>query len=99
MNCGAEKFGRFVDLHNTTPMLRSFFLFVWLLACGFTAQAQYEANWNSIDSRPVPTWFQDAKFGIFIHWGVFSVPAWGPTKSAVYEQYAEWYWWRLLDPK
>ena len=80
-------------------MLRPLFLFVWLLVCGFTAQAQYEANWNSIDSRPVPTWFQDAKFGIFIHWGVFSVPAWGPTKSAVYEQYAEWYWWRLLDPK
>jgi len=79
-------------------MLRPLLL-VTLLACGFTARAQYQANWNSIDSRPVPTWFQDAKFGIFIHWGVFSVPAWGPTKSAVYEQYAEWYWWRLLDPK
>jgi alpha-L-fucosidase len=80
-------------------MLRPLFFFVTLLVCGLSAQAQYEANWNSIDSRPVPTWFQDAKFGIFIHWGVFSVPAWGPTKSAVYEQYAEWYWWRLLDPK
>ena len=31
-------------------------------------------------------WFEDAKFGIFIHWGVYSVPSWGPKGS-----YAEWY--------
>lgn len=47
----------------------------------------YEANWESIDSRPNPAWFSDAKFGIFIHWGVYSVPAWGPK-----ERYSEWYW-------
>ena len=64
------------------------------------AQPRYEANWASIDSRPVPTWFEDAKFGIFIHWGLFSVPAFGPTARdsvAVYDRYAEWYWQRLLD--
>jgi alpha-L-fucosidase len=72
-----------------------------LLFITFAAQAQikYEANWNSIDSRPVPAWFEDSKFGIFIHWGLFSVPAWAPTKASVYEKYAEWYWWRSLDPK
>jgi alpha-L-fucosidase len=67
----------------------------------FISNAQsYEANWKSIDSRPVPTWFQDAKFGIFIHWGVFSVPAWGPLPrdgASIYECYAEWYWKRLAD--
>jgi alpha-L-fucosidase len=63
------------------------------------AQKKYEANWQSIDSRPVPQWFTDAKFGIFIHWGLFSVPAWAPTNASVYEKYAEWYWWRLRDPK
>ncbi len=66
------------------------------------AQKKYEANWKSIDSRPVPTWFQNAKFGIFIHWGLFSVPAWGPTLKdsvGVYEMYGEWYWKRLMDPK
>jgi alpha-L-fucosidase len=63
------------------------------------AQKKYEDNWASIDSRPVPSWFEDAKFGIFIHWGLYSVPAWGPTTASVYEKYAEWYWWRLLDPK
>jgi len=59
----------------------------------------YEANWDSIDSRPIPGWFEDAKFGIFIHWGLYSVPAWGPTKDVgVYEKYAEWYWWSKQTP-
>jgi alpha-L-fucosidase len=56
----------------------------------FAAIAQdvtYDPTWESIDSRPNPQWFEDAKFGIFIHWGVYSVPAWGPK-----ERYAEWYW-------
>ena len=47
----------------------------------------YEATWESLDSRPTPAWFQDAKFGIFIHWGLYSVPAWSPKGT-----YAEWYW-------
>ncbi len=58
------------------------------------AQKTYQANWESIDSRPVPGWFEDAKFGIFIHWGLYSVPSWGPTDGKVYEKYAEWYWAR-----
>ncbi|MCU0355113.1 MAG: alpha-L-fucosidase [Cytophagales bacterium] len=66
------------------------------------AAGRYQANWASIDSRPIPTWFEDAKFGIFIHWGLFSVPAWGPTPkdgASIYDCYAEWYWWRLTDTK
>jgi alpha-L-fucosidase len=43
------------------------------------AQKTYESTWESIDSRPVPAWFEDAKFGIFIHWGLYSVPAYSPT--------------------
>jgi alpha-L-fucosidase len=36
----------------------------------------YTAGWASVDQHPpAPTWFQDAKFGIYYHWGVFSVPA------------------------
>ncbi len=46
----------------------------------------YEPNWESLDSRSTPQWYKDAKFGIFIHWGLYSVPAWGPKGS-----YAEWY--------
>lgn len=58
------------------------------------AQDKYLPSWESVDKRPIPAWFENAKFGIFIHWGLFSVPAWGPTEGNVYEKYAEWYWWR-----
>jgi len=52
-----------------------------------TVAAQtYQPNWESLDSRPVPSWFMNEKFGIFIHWGAYSVPAWGPQHS-----YSEWY--------
>ena len=36
----------------------------------------YQPTWESVSTHPVPRWFEDAKFGIFIHWGLFSVPAW-----------------------
>ncbi|XP_067936579.1 alpha-L-fucosidase-like [Watersipora subatra] len=35
----------------------------------------YQPTWDSLDSRPLPKWFDEAKIGIFVHWGVFSVPA------------------------
>ncbi|MFT3932880.1 MAG: alpha-L-fucosidase [Chitinophagaceae bacterium] len=56
-----------------------------LLLLSLIAQS-YQPNWSSLDKRPMPQWFKDAKFGIFIHWGVYSVPGWS-SKG----QYAEWY--------
>jgi len=47
----------------------------------------YEPTWESLDARPNPGWFNDAKFGIFIHWGVYAVPSWSPKG-----EYSEWYW-------
>ncbi len=39
---------------------------------------QYEPTFNSLEkANPVPEWFKDAKFGIYFHWGVYSVPAFG----------------------
>jgi len=35
----------------------------------------YEPNWESLRAYTVPEWFKDAKLGIFIHWGVYAVPA------------------------
>jgi alpha-L-fucosidase len=63
------------------------------------AAGPYRATWASLDRRPVPAWYDRAKFGIFIHWGVYSVPAWAPTGAAVptYEKYAEWYQRRVAD--
>ena len=54
---------------------------------------RYEPTWDSVDARPTPAWWGDAKFGIFIHWGVYSVPAFA-SKG----EYAEWYWERLRKP-
>ncbi|MET7702393.1 alpha-L-fucosidase [Streptomyces sp. NPDC005485] len=40
------------------------------------ATGTYTPDWNSVDRHtPAPEWFQDAKFGIYFHWGAFSVPA------------------------
>jgi alpha-L-fucosidase len=41
----------------------------------------FRTDWESVQSYKVPEWYKDAKFGIFIHWGVYSVPAFG----------SEWY--------
>ena len=41
----------------------------------------FRPDWESLQTYKVPEWYQDAKFGIFIHWGVYSVPAFG----------SEWY--------
>ena len=41
---------------------------------------------ESINNREIPAWFKDAKLGIFIHWGLYSVPAFGGKES-----YSEWF--------
>lgn len=44
---------------------------------------RYAEDWSSLDSRPLPAWYDEAKIGLFVHWGLFSVPAF----------YSEWFWW------
>ena len=65
----------------------------------------YEPTWESVGSHPLPDWYDDAKLGIFLHWGLFSVPGWGPQVGNVQQllhtegpegmlknnPYAEWY--------
>ncbi len=57
-----------------------------LVLCYAPDTRKYEPNWRSIDSRPLPSWYDDAKVGVFIVWGVYSVPAVA----------SEWFWynWR-----
>ncbi len=45
------------------------------------AQGPFRADWEALQKFEAPDWYRDAKFGIFIHWGVYSVPAFG----------SEWY--------
>ena len=56
--------------------------------------SSYKPTWESLDSRPLPEWFDEAKIGIFVHWGVFSVPALTGSTSA------EWFWtdWENSKP-
>lgn len=41
------------------------------------AEGPYQDNWESLSVYQVPEWYRRAKFGIFIHWGIYSVPAFG----------------------
>jgi alpha-L-fucosidase len=41
----------------------------------------YEPSWNSLSDRKTPQWLRDGKFGIYTHWGVYSVPAQGPNAT------------------
>jgi alpha-L-fucosidase len=49
----------------------------------------YRPTYESLYSHESPNWFNNAKFGIFIHWGPYAVPAWGNVGKN--ETYAEWY--------
>jgi len=73
------------------------------LTCGAEEIAnpvRYEANWTSLNTRPCPAWWKEAKFGIFIHWGIYAVPAFAPADEAShYDCYAEWYGGKLVDEK
>ncbi|MFF6883729.1 alpha-L-fucosidase [Streptomyces sp. NPDC012421] len=59
------------------------------------APTVYTPDWNSVNQHPAaPEWFQDAKFGVYFHWGVFTVPAfkdeWYPR--SMYEYGSSTYW-------
>ncbi len=44
-------------------------------------EPKYLPTWNSLRTHPTPQWFQDAKFGIYTHWGLYAVPARGPNAT------------------
>jgi len=63
---------------------------------------KYEATIESLNKHPLPAWYADAKLGIFIHWGLYSVPGWAvltpggeklsPEEYLKRNPYAEWYY-------
>ncbi|MEI9991249.1 MAG: alpha-L-fucosidase [Rhizomicrobium sp.] len=72
----------------------------------------YEPTLDSLNAHPVPQWFEDAKFGIFIHWGLFSIPAFATKSGSIAESfrnnydiavaqtpYCEWYWNAIKVPE
>jgi alpha-L-fucosidase len=67
-------------------MKRIFTFLSLLFFSSVIAQTTHEEAKRAIEERSFPNWFQDAKLGIFIHWGLYSVPAYGGKES-----YSEWY--------
>ncbi len=65
----------------------------------------YEPTWESLSTHELPPWYDDAKLGVFVHWGLYSVPGWAPQVPDIQEllrsggpatmlrqnPYAEWY--------
>ncbi|MGI9577113.1 MAG: alpha-L-fucosidase [Microthrixaceae bacterium] len=65
----------------------------------------YQPTWESVSEHSLPKWYDDAKLGIFLHWGLYSVPGWAPQvpdiQQMLHDQgprsmlrnnpYAEWY--------
>ena len=67
-------------MNTIIKFITSLFLFLFLLACSAnkkdeTSSDIYEAEWESLKQHQTPDWFLDAKFGIYCHWGPYSVPA------------------------
>ena len=60
-----------------------------LALSSLSAAAAFDPNWPSLDSRVNPTWYDEAKVGIFIVGGVFSVPSWGVESGGAS---GEWFW-------
>ncbi|WP_327091534.1 alpha-L-fucosidase [Nonomuraea sp. NBC_01738] len=59
----------------------------------------YEPVRESLRRHEAPQWFEDAKFGVFVHMGPYSVPAWAPVEGwPAGSAYAEWYWKELNRP-
>ena len=63
--------------------------------------AHYQPTLESLNQHSLPQWYADAKLGIFIHWGLYSVPGWAPLVHPTHDftsldyirnnPYAEWY--------
>ena len=65
----------------------------------------YEPTWESVTAHRAPRWYENAKLGVFLHWGLYSVPAWAPRVPDIQtilrqyppawmlrnNPYAEWY--------
>lgn len=63
---------KIIDIHND-------------LDDGGSFQKRYSPTWHDLDTRPLPDWYDRAKIGIFLHWGVYAVPSFG----------SEWFWSNL----
>ncbi|KAG8695553.1 hypothetical protein FRC09_009085 [Ceratobasidium sp. 395] len=84
-----------VSSSTNTPVVKST---GWNLDLSYSgtsdgSEDSWKATRESLERHETPRWWNNAKFGIFIHWGVFSVPGWAPKGP-----YAKWYDWSYHNP-
>lgn len=82
-------------------VLRLVFLFLFFPGMNGEQASNYEPSLDSLNHHPLPQWYADAKLGIFVHWGLYSVPSWAPLVHPghdfysqdyiTHNPYAEWY--------
>jgi len=70
------------------------FSFVLSVLLAPVVTGKYEPTWASLDTRPTPGWYDKAKIGVMVHWGVYSVPSFGTSKTA-----GEWFWYNWQSTK
>lgn len=68
-------------------------------------KSKYKPTWESVSAHSLPDWYDDCKLGVFLHWGLYSVPGWAPQVGNIQDllkkegpkgmlknnPYAEWY--------
>jgi len=77
-------------LHRNSNILKMILMLILISSCMIkgnkmesaderhsSSVVQYTDEWESLQQHPDPEWFRDAKFGIYTHWGPYSVPEWG----------------------
>ena len=55
---------------------------------------RYTPTLESLDSHPLPEWYDDAKLGMFIDWGLYSIAGWAPQVGDG-ARYPDWYLWKM----
>ncbi len=73
-------------------------IFLCILQSQVSASGPYLPTWDSLDKRPLPSWYDESKIGIFIHWSVWAVNAYGgkPRSEAAFL----WMYWKMQkDPE
>jgi len=95
-------------LRQKVSLLVSLGLMLFLCCWRASGQQKFEPTVESLNKHSLPEWYDDAKLGIFIHWGLYSVPGWAPLVHPehdfdnpdyiVNDPYAEWYYNTMRIP-
>ena len=90
-SCNKEAVSALADISRMAKLAGLSFLVICSLILPFTWQKKFEPTWESLDKHVAPLWYDEAKFGIFMTWGLYSVPSFGT--------YSEWFWnnWKGTD--